>query len=41
MSWSLPECFWEKILQSSKLTNIIQSYLGDDARLDDAYLKTI
>lgn len=41
MSWDLPEIFWEQVLKSEKLKDMVIEYLGDTARLDDAYLKTI
>ncbi len=41
MSWDLPPIFWNQILKSKILVNKIRNYLGETARLDDAYLKTI
>ena len=41
LDWKLPEFFWNRILTSEKLIKLVTSYLGKDARLDDAYLKTI
>ncbi len=41
MSWQLPRVFWEEVLNSRKLMDVVRDYLGETARLDDAYLKTI
>jgi len=41
MSWDLPRIFWEQVLQSKILLSKVKDYLGETARLDDAYLKTI
>lgn len=41
MSWDLPPIFWNQVLNSKILINKVKNYLGETARLDDAYLKTV
>ena len=40
-SWQLPDFLWQAILTSEKLSTLVTEYLGNKARLDDLYLKTV
>ena len=40
-TWDLPEFVWETVLSSKKLERVVKSYLGDNARLDDMYIKSV
>ena len=40
-SWDLPEFVWETVLSSKKLERVVKNYLGQNARLDDMYVKSV
>ena len=41
LNWDLPDFVWEAVLGSKKLEMTVRNYLGDNARLDDLYIKTV
>lgn len=40
-SWDIPAFLWTALLSSDRLSGIARAYLGDGARLDDIYVKTV
>ncbi len=41
ISWDIPAFLWTALLGSDRMTDIARAYLGDGARLDDVYVKTV
>ena len=40
-TWDLPEFVWKTVLSSKKLECVVKNYLGQNARLDDMYIKSV
>ena len=41
LNWDLPDFVWEAVLGSKTLETTVRNYLGNNARLDDLYIKTV